>query len=224
MPPRPANNGDALAGDDQQDPTGCNSATKRQAPPERRQATAIDALRHGIPHDYILDHWDPDEKPILLLGTVFDANSLGKWIYDWAIIANGSQNPINDVAGDLWLQMIRFYGEIKTSEWFVRGNKRATDAKSLQALHLVRCLLHDTKPLIKELKRLLRQCEKFMLKAKRKGKLCLGKRSAYAFVDTLFGRDDLLEDTQNFVQGMRNWNFKFDEISANVMKPRREAE
>lgn len=66
------------------------------------QATPVDALHHGIPSGFSIRNWDPAESPIILLGSVFDATSLGKWIYDWTIFRHGSGTPISDVAGDLW--------------------------------------------------------------------------------------------------------------------------
>lgn len=55
---------------------------KRRAERHRlaREATEADATKHRIPKGYSLKNWDPTEEPILLLGSVFDANSLGKWI------------------------------------------------------------------------------------------------------------------------------------------------
>lgn len=50
-----------------------------------REAPAKDAKKNGILAVYSLKHWDPEEEPILLLGSVFDAHSLGKWIYDWTV-------------------------------------------------------------------------------------------------------------------------------------------
>ncbi len=43
----------------------------------------------------------------MLLGSVFDANSLGKWIYDWTVFRHGSTSPIAGVAGDMWLLLIQ---------------------------------------------------------------------------------------------------------------------
>lgn len=53
-------------------------AIQREAPsspgsPATRKATEADATGHGIPRGYSLEHWDPDEGPILLPGSVFDA-------------------------------------------------------------------------------------------------------------------------------------------------------
>jgi hypothetical protein len=57
------------------------SAKQKSNPPHPvRTATEADAKRHDIPAGYSLKNWDPTEKPIILLGSVFDANSLGKWI------------------------------------------------------------------------------------------------------------------------------------------------
>ena len=60
---------------------------------------------HDIPAGYSLRNWDPTEEPTLLLGSVFDANSLDKWIYDWTVSNHGLLSPMADLAGDLWLHL-----------------------------------------------------------------------------------------------------------------------
>lgn len=89
-------------------------------PPERRttkkpppKAIDEDARRHRIPPGYSLKNWDPSEEPILLLDSVFDANSLGKWIYDWAVHHLGHATPIAETAGELWLLLIQLAGKMK---------------------------------------------------------------------------------------------------------------
>ena len=52
----------------------------------------------------------------MLLGSVFDANSLGKWIYDWTVFCRGTDAPISHMAGDLWLLLIELGGKIKHAE------------------------------------------------------------------------------------------------------------
>jgi hypothetical protein len=39
----------------------------------------------------------------MLLGSVFDANSLGKWIYDWTVYYYGPATPVSNMAGEFWL-------------------------------------------------------------------------------------------------------------------------
>ena len=75
--------------------------------PKRSQKTTSHTIAHDIPAGYSLRNWDPTEEPIFLLGSVFDANSLGKWIYDWTVSKHGLFSPITDVAGELWLQLLR---------------------------------------------------------------------------------------------------------------------
>jgi hypothetical protein len=61
-----------------------------------------------IPPDYSLKYWDPTNKPIMLFGSVFDANSLGKWIYGWTIWYHGLNTPMADIAHGLWLLLSQF--------------------------------------------------------------------------------------------------------------------
>lgn len=48
---------------------------------ECRPAKSIETTS-SIPAGYSAKNWDPSEESIFLLGSVFDANSPGKWIYD----------------------------------------------------------------------------------------------------------------------------------------------
>lgn len=61
---------------------------------------------------YSEKHWDRDERPLKLAGSFFDANSLGKWMYDWVVYFYGSEDDTANLAGDMWLTMIRFSGEL----------------------------------------------------------------------------------------------------------------
>jgi hypothetical protein len=65
-------------------PTARPLASRESKPPPNPlpKATEADARKYGIPPGYSLKNWDPTEEPIMLLGSVFDANSLGKWIYN----------------------------------------------------------------------------------------------------------------------------------------------
>lgn len=54
--------------------SGVSSTTSTK----QRKATEDDARRAGIPAGYSIKNWDPTAEPVLLLGSVFDADSLGK--------------------------------------------------------------------------------------------------------------------------------------------------
>lgn len=63
------------------------------------------AVGTGIPPGYSFKNWDPTEQPILLLGSVFDANSLGKWVYDWTVSEHWPMASVSDLVGELWLHL-----------------------------------------------------------------------------------------------------------------------
>lgn len=91
-----------------------------------REATAKEARNHIFQSSYSLKYWDPEEKPILFLGSVFDANSLGKWIYDWTVFCYGTGIPIGDIAGEIWLLMIKLDEKkkrIEESPWLLTNSE-----------------------------------------------------------------------------------------------------
>ncbi|ELQ35962.1 hypothetical protein OOU_Y34scaffold00676g7 [Pyricularia oryzae Y34] len=94
--------------------------SRPQAPPpppeyKNRKATREDAKRLQIPEGCSLLHWDPEETPFILAGSVFDANSLGKWIYDWVayVYRRPEGNEMKKIAGELWLLLIQISGKVK---------------------------------------------------------------------------------------------------------------
>ncbi|KAF5632456.1 vegetative cell wall [Fusarium sp. NRRL 25303] len=141
-----------------------------------RKATEADARRHKIPAGCSLKNWDPDEEPILLLGSVFDANSLGKWIYDWSVYAHGASTPISDMAGDFWLLLIQLAGKWKRAEETV-GRVKSVDSKEV-----VEDFIEAGERLWEKLVSLVKKCEAPMLKAiklkERKGKDTVHKQGS----------------------------------------------
>ncbi|KAK5188446.1 hypothetical protein LTR92_011504 [Exophiala xenobiotica] len=169
------------------------------------QATEEDAVRAGIPAGYSIKHWDPTELPLILLGSVFDANSLGRWIYDWTVFHHGASTPMADMAGELWLLLIKLSGKMKRAEEHVNRihnhDKRETVEDFLVSGHR----LWD------KFKYLLKDSERFMLKAaKHDAKKTMGKKAGTEFVDSIFGRDRHLDSTEQIMNQIRLWNMRFD--------------
>ncbi|KAF5695365.1 vegetative cell wall gp1 [Fusarium denticulatum] len=124
-----------------------------------RKATEADAKRHKIPADYSLKNWDPDEEPIMLLSSVFDANTLGKWIYDWSIYAHGPSTSVSDMAGELWLQLIQLAGKLK------RAEETMEKVKSVDSRETVEEFIESGERLWDKLVSLLKRAEYPMLQA-----------------------------------------------------------
>ena len=182
-----------------------STPTKPLKPP--REATAADALKHKIRGGYCLKNCDPSEAPVTLLGSVFDANSLGKWIYDWTVFHHKAHSPLAEVAGELWLLLIRFAGKRKRAEECY-PRIRGRDNRAMMS-----DFLESGDHLWAKLKSVLKACEDHMLKPSKatggKGKV-VNEQSGIEFVKTIFGRDRELERTERLMTGIRLWMHRFD--------------
>lgn len=185
-----------------------STAKPAKAAPPPREATAADAAKHRIPAGFSLKNWDPTESPVLLLGSVFDANSLGKWIYDWTVFHHGPSTPMSEVAGDLWLLLIKLACKMKRADECLPRVRYPDNRETVEDF------LAGGDRLWARFKKLLKICEDYMWKVARKegakGSVKMGKNSGCEFVDSIFGRDRELEETESLMQSIRLWNMRFD--------------
>jgi hypothetical protein len=179
-------------------------------------ATEDDAERAGIPAGYSTKNWDPTEAPIILLGSVFDANSLGKWIYDWTVFHHGASTPMADVAGDLWLLLIKLAGKVK------RADECLPRIQRVEAQEVVEDFLESGERLWGRFKKLLKGCELYMWKAAKreggKGPVSMGRNAGCEFVESIFGRDRELENTEKLMNSIRLWNMRFDANCEDILR------
>jgi len=178
------------------------------------EATEEDAARAGIPLGYSIKNWDPTEEPIILLGSVFDANSLGKWIYDWTVYKCGASTPMAEMAGDLWLLLIKLAGKVKRAKERVLRVKREDEQETIYDF------IDGGKKLWRQFKDLLKDCEYFMMKAAKKqgNKTLMGKNAGTEFVDSIFGRERYLETTERLMNRLRVWTMRFDVNCEAILK------
>ncbi|KAL1599666.1 hypothetical protein SLS60_007469 [Paraconiothyrium brasiliense] len=191
---------------------------KRAAPTKTpRKATEEDARRARIPAGYSYKNWDPAEEPIMLLGSVFDANTLGKWIYDWTVYHHGPTTPLAEMAGELWLLLIQLAGKVK------RAEETLSQIRQKENREMVEDFLESGERLWIRLAKLLKVCEDYMWKAAKKETgekkpLAMGKNSGREFVDSIFGRDRELETTEKFMVGIRLWSMRFDANCEEILR------
>lgn len=186
---------------------GSPRARKPSASP--RPVTAQDRAEAGIPAGYSTKNWDPAEDPIFLLGSVFDANSLGKWIYDWTVYRHGPETVALDVAGDLWLALIALSGKMRQAEHLLRRKSNGAKRKVIEDF------LDDGDELWDRFRTLLRRCEKSMMRVARRDRdtgqvVSMGASSGCEFVDHIFGDGRGLEETQDLIDSMVSWDKRFD--------------
>ena len=182
---------------------GAKGKSSGKARTPLRRATDDDAKKHGIPAGYSLENWDPEKKPILLVGSVFDAKSLGKWIYDWTVFYHGPQSPICDIAKDLWLLLVELAATMAELERKVSWITNINDQEILEDF------ISSGERLWVKWADLLRICEEDMLKAegRKEGEKTLREKSGCEFIETMFGRG--LETTEAFMQSIRLWGFSY---------------
>ncbi|EOD45501.1 hypothetical protein GTA08_BOTSDO05415 [Neofusicoccum parvum] len=194
------------------------STPKRPSPAKAApKATDEDARRAGIPAGYSFKNWDPTEEPILLLGSVFDANSLGKWIYDWTVFHHGPATPMSEIAGELWLLLIQLAGKVKRAEEAMQKIRKQENRD------LMEDFLESGERLWVRFSKLLKVCEDYMWKAAKreagdKKPVSMGKNSGCEFVDTIFGRDRELEKTEKFMTSVRLWSMRFDANCEDILR------
>ena len=143
------------------------------------------------------------------MGSVFDANSLGKWIYDWTVACHGRTAPMTDVAGELWLLLIQLAHKVRLAEEALPRVRRSKDRDLLDDF------LDGGERLWQRFNKLLKVCEAGMLKTARKDsrnpkKVVVGDRSGMDFVNCIFGRDRELQRTEKLMAGIRLWSMRFD--------------
>lgn len=182
---------------------------KASPPKQPRVATEEDARRAHIPAGFSLKHWDPAEEPITLLGSVFDANSLGKWIYDWASYCHGHGAPMTDLAGDMWLLLIQLAGKYR------RADEAVESIRQEERREMAEDFLESGERLWVRFKKLLKSCEEHMYRAAQRESgeakpQKVGANSGVAFVESMFGRDRLLDSTEKLMANIRLWSMRFD--------------
>ena len=171
--------------------------------PEEHRA---EAAKHGIPADYSLKNWDPKERPIILLGSVFDANSLGEWIFNWTKFHHGRFHEATKVAGNLWELLILLSGKLKRAHEFYDLVTRTENRE------IVSDFIDNGERLWSKLKSLLVACEKYMwngAKSCEKG-IQMGRKSGAEFVDAMFNADKEWDNTDKLMRGVRTWCDRFD--------------
>lgn len=77
---------------------------------------------------------NPSEAPVMLLGSVFDSNSLGKWIHDRTVFHHGPGTPMSEVVSDLWLLL-------KVKRALDVANKESQEMGEIPRLGQAHCLI-----------------------------------------------------------------------------------
>ena len=187
------------------------------SPDPPREATSWDLERHDIPtQGYSQEYWDPEERPILLLGAIFHASSYGKYIYDWACetFPGESGHAFRLMAGNLWTSLIGLSNRMKRIK---SERKYVPDGRKLKK---VSDCLANAERLWKAHENLVGKCEDHMWQLDEEtGQKTdeLKDDSAQAFIKAMFGREYKLRKTEEMIHKLDLWIRNFDEQVAPVL-------
>ena len=175
---------------------------------------AEEARLWEIPLGYSTRNWDCSERPILVVGSVFDGNSLGKWIFDWTACRFGPGSPVGDVAGELWLLLLALTVKVKKARQNMGRIREGHEQKLLEDA------MDGEEMLWSRLQRVIVACEECMWKVcklGKDGKVSLGLDAGVAFVECMFGRDGKLEEMERWMSAVRAWSVNFDKHCEEVL-------
>ncbi|RGP78355.1 vegetative cell wall gp1 [Fusarium longipes] len=154
---------------------------------------------------------------LVLLRTVFDANSLGKWIYDWSVYVHGPTTPISNMAGEFWLLLIQLAGKFEKAEGALEM------IESVDSKEVVQDFIEAGERLWKRLQSLLKKCEVPMLEAYRvketgSTKKDVEKNAGVVFINMMFGKGEGLKQTERLILNLQLYNLRFDAICEPELK------
>ena len=168
----------------------------------RYSDTVHAAIRARIPAGYSFENWTPGEQPLFLMGSVFDPDSIGKWIFDFAAYVHGPDSPIADVAADLWLLFIKLAGRSETLK------KRIEQYRSRQGHDGLQRMTRNVHKLWRKIQYLIKDCEEGMwdhVREDRDGISWLDQPAGIAFTRSLLHRGHHLERTEKLMTEIRVW-------------------
>lgn len=109
-------------------------AVPAETQPERRPATEEDARKHGLQPGYNLEHWNPREAPFVFCGCVYDADSLGKRIFDTTVAVFPDRTDLLvRAAGRFWQVLIKFAGCFKRAMEVSNMIRKPQEMEEVQA-------------------------------------------------------------------------------------------
>lgn len=195
-------------------PTGPQRSATEPMPTTDHDELRRKAAEAGIPSDYSLKNWDPNERPIILLGSVFDANSLGEWVFNWTKYHHGRTHEATRTAGGLWELLIELSSKIKRARDFFDSIQNPSNKEILEEF------MDSGERLWQKLKNLLKACEEYMWTGARRvsspkqqdgksTKVQMGKQSGAEFVDAMFNGEKEWEKTERLMRGMATWCQRF---------------
>ncbi|KAH7111129.1 hypothetical protein B0J11DRAFT_447755 [Dendryphion nanum] len=177
------------------------------------------ARKAGIPEGFNLKNWDLDDEPILLMGSAFGANSLGKWIHKWTLFCYKEKISLGETARELSLLLDCLNEKSKRADKF----KKLKIFKTKEDEEMIDDFLEGSVNLWKRFLTLLKTCEEAMWEEAKKESngdkpTSMSTNSGKVFIDTIFGWHYQLKTTNELMAAIRLWSFRFDANCNDILR------
>lgn len=181
-------------------------------------------MKHKIPLDYNLEKWDPDKRPIVFLGAVFDANSIGKWICEWTFHVYGRPTIEAEASGNLWFLLILLTSKLRVSANFISESVGIESIEQGKNKDMVEDFIESGEHLMEKFKNRLKECEESMLRLGKKGTGRLHSNAGVAFVKAVFGSGKPFTATERLIFNMELWARRWEANCAEVVAAKPDTE
>lgn len=139
---------------------------------------------------------------------VFDANSLGKWIYGWARHRYEADAPEIKASGELWLLIMLMARKLRVSKKFISESVGIESVKQGEDKEMVEDFIENGEHVMEKLQKHLEKCGKSMLASENKGKYKDDAARGVALAEAIFR--DHISTTKRIMQNMALWIFRWD--------------
>lgn len=171
--------------------------------PQARKATSEDAIKHKIPPHFCLENWNPDEEAIIFSGSVFDANSMGRWIYKWTAACRDKGATETATSAEFWFLIVQVAQKLQLCTRFVSQSEGTDGVGQDEQLEMVTDFIQAGNRLMDKFQTLMTECEKAMYEPGKKD--TLRREAGMVFVDVFFSPTGHKTTTNSLVEGMRIW-------------------
>ncbi|KAK4178267.1 hypothetical protein QBC36DRAFT_288737 [Triangularia setosa] len=114
----------------------------------------------------------------------------------------GPSTPVSELAGEVWLLLIKLSGQIKRCDEVIPRMRNEADEEMVEEL------VDTGGRLVNKFRKALKACEKPMLQTISVGKL--GEQTGVEFGKTMIDEENEWKKTERWMHSIRLWNLRFD--------------
>lgn len=144
------------------------------------------------------------------MGSVFDACSVGKWIFDSTVNTYDACAAEIDKSEELWLSLIQVTGRLRVSANFISQSVTFESGEQQRNVEVVKDFIESGERLMERFQELLKSCEKAIYEPDDRDNDDLLRKAGEPFVHTIFSSEKYSAKTDSYMQQLRLWNHRWD--------------